>query len=253
MNGDIAMYANYAERLDAERAFLDTEIRRLRSMNHIVAFAASCCQRMLPNIYSFDSYEGTGNGIIADRAVDLLWQSLGDGRWPSTTNLDELLETLQSCVFDEDSKSMFTAMAQEGTGAIEYAIRFARDPEKIDIVVQIAVWGQEAIIDWIENTMVYDFSEKNALVREYSEHCREPQYDEGIISPEHLNWLDQHPLLSAERQKQRFDLQMLQRPPALTTELIECLRQSSNCKGVQPFLRGIIKKEWIREPRTERG
>jgi hypothetical protein len=55
------------------------------------------------------------------------------------------------------------------------------------------------------------------------------------------SWIEQSPLMIDELRKQHEDLERLAATRILTTKLLSDLRQSSQGRGIQPQLRGLVR------------
>jgi uncharacterized protein YjaG (DUF416 family) len=186
-----------------------------------LAFAASCCERMIDNYSAFTALENWGNPVLVQQGLDEIWKFLG-GQDISFEYARQLINSIEKVIPDSDDFSnLFTFSAQNAANSICYSLESLEDanPEKIAIVGRLCIEALESYLYWITDT-------------DTQVHMTDPKLDE---------WIAHAPLLYAELQKQQKDLELISSHPELSATFLESLRSSSHNIGIQPFARGFIK------------
>ena len=182
--------------------------------SHRVVFAASCCERLLPNYSAFGREEGWGDFTILRTALDEVWQIL-QGKPLNVTEISQLIENCVDAVPDaDDVSSSYIAEAQEAASAIGVTIQLCLDPTPQDAIAVVRAVKETlfGFVDWIEESKdPTGWGEKP-----YAELTKE---------------IDNHPFSVREMAKQREDLQRLKEVETLDREFLERLRTSSHNNG----------------------
>ncbi len=79
---------------------LEKEIEGLPPL-HQVAFAASCCERLLPNYNVFSRLESWGNPSVLRTSLDEVWQIL-QGKQVDAATIRQLVEDCADVIPDSD-------------------------------------------------------------------------------------------------------------------------------------------------------
>lgn len=188
---------------------------------HRVAFAAACCERMLPNYEAFVALERWGDPSVARGALDRVWQSL-EGHPLGRAEVAELYEACVGVVPDtEDFTSLFVGAGGNAVASVAYTLQCTLDgdPTQATLPGRLAVESLEAYLARVNDP-------------ETGAHAADPSFFEQL-------W--RYPLMTAELDKQERDLETLSRAAELTPALLEELRQSSRRAGIRPFERGLVK------------
>lgn len=195
----------------------------LISHRHRIAFAASCCERLLPNYQAFWVMERWGNPRILRKAMDKVWAV------PKDDNLSDLeVNELQSQCSDvmpdtEDFTSFFAGLAINAVAAIIHTLIYCLNSDLNELLL-VSRLSSESVENYL-----------NAVNDPHTGvHAAKKQFDDWILTA---------PLLHAEVEKQKQDLEILSSSTDLTTTLIESLRLSSRKTGIQPFNRGLVVKK----------
>lgn len=189
---------------------------------HRAAFAAACCERMLPNYEAFVALERWGDPNVLRGALDRVWQSL-EGRPLGRAQAADLFEACVSVGPDtEDFTSLFVGAAGNAAASVAYTLQCALDgdPTQATLAGRLAVESVFAYLARVNDP-------------ETGVHADDPTFDEQL-------W--RYPLMAAELRKQEGDLLTLSRAAALTPALLEELRRSSQRAGIRPFERGLVKR-----------
>lgn len=190
-------------------------------LHHRIAFAASCCERMLPNYHAFAVMEDCGDVAKVNEALEMLWQFASTGK----LNVEETLQTISACEgFLPDSEeylSLFTGSAINAIAALIHSLRSSMDGdcERVAQVAQLVVDTNDEYL-YIVNT---------------------PGINVYQATPEFDTWIKNSPLMVAELEKQQQDIQVLQRSSTLTEKILDDLRTSSRTVGIHPIRRGLIR------------
>lgn len=188
---------------------------------HRTAFAASCCERLLPNYAAFSRVEGWGRPEVLREALDEVWAALRGG--PSREErVRALARTCAGLAPDtEDFQSLFVSAAGDAAAAVSYTLECCLDGDA----------GRAAMVGRLPVETLYQY-----LVRVNDPltgvHGADEAFEEQMLNA---------PLMSAELDKQERDLRLLRARASLTPELLEELRKSSGEVGIRPFERGLVK------------
>jgi uncharacterized protein len=198
-------------------------IRRLETLppRHRAAFAASCCERLLPNYAAFSRMENWGQPELLREALDEAWGIL-EGRDVPEERVRALMESCTEAVPDtEDFQSLFVSAAGDAAAAIAYTLECCLngDTEQAATVGRLAT---ETLYQYL--TRIND--------PETGVHVADTAFEESMLSA---------PLMIAELNKQQHDLGLLESQPALMPNLLKELRASSQAAGIRPFERGLLK------------
>ena len=180
-----AARARNGDRTEMEPAFDNATTRAALSKLQVhqqVAFAAACCERMLPNYATFMREVGWGDPGPLRRALDGLWLAC-EGKIPSETELRDLLARCETCAPDSDDfESLYVAAAQDAVFAICAVLDFLLDDDLDRLVSapQLATDSVDLVVQERENMDSAD-----------------PQLERKIL---------EHPLMQQELQRQKRDL-----------------------------------------------
>ncbi len=193
------------------------------SNEYRVAFAASCCERLVPNYDAFWVIENWGEPQVLHDAIEKVWAYV-DGISPSKEEINSLILACNDIMPDtEEFSSIFTGLAVNSVAAIIHTLRASieADLEELASVGSLAVECVDSYLSAVNDPKI-------------GIHSADKTFDD---------WLEHAPLLVAELNKQHEDIQFLKSWTGKNLELIKVLRQSSRTTGVQPFARGIFKQK----------
>jgi hypothetical protein len=197
--------------------------KRLEALppGHRTAFAASCCERMLPNYAAFSRVEGWGRPETLRGALDEVWAILG-GRPAREEHVRALVETCVELAPDtEDFQSLFVSAAGDAAAAVAYTLESCLDAD----AGSVATVGRLAT----ETLDQYLWRVNDPLT---GVHAADADFEAQMLKA---------PLMLAELDRQDRDIRLLQTHDALTPALLEELRESSAYAGIRPFERGLVK------------
>lgn len=189
---------------------------------HRVGFAASCCERLLPNFEAFSKMENWGDPSVLRRALDIVW-TVVTGVSLDPKELAELVAEIEPLIPDtEDFASIFTSAAQDAAASLTYTLECCRSGE-----VQLAALPARLAIGTLDIylNIVND-------VKVDVPHVADAVFEE---------WLSQSPLIKEEFAKQEKDLELLHSVVEIDTVVLVKLRDLSKTIGIQPFKRGLVK------------
>lgn len=192
----------------------------LLSPKHRTAFAASCCERLLPNYEAFVFQENFGDKLLLRNALDEVWQYLEEGNL-SKQRAEDLIQTLEDHApsdLDKEFHSIFLTAAQDAIGAVAYTLESCLNPTK-DVLTKIC--------DILTSTL-----------EEYSSIVNSPIAGSGV-DLDNMDWIYQSPLFKAEEEKKSRDLELLKAQQVVDEYVVNTLRQSATAVGIQPFLRNF--------------
>jgi uncharacterized protein YjaG (DUF416 family) len=190
-------------------------------VNHRIAFAASCCERLMPNYMAFYCMEKWGDPAVLRRALNEVWDFLTGTPLP----VEKIKELTQECIAQapdtEDFTSLFTSAAGDASAAIAYALESCIDGNEECI----------ALIGRLPTETLY----------QYLSTVNDPLVGSHIADPAFEEWIAKAPLIIVELEKQQQDLAILKSHTILEPDFLNQLRQSSAAAGLQPFGRGLLR------------
>ena len=202
-----------------DEAQLEEELLPL-AFEHRVAFAACCCERLLPNYRAFSLMEGWGDYLFLRGALDEVWSWLAGERL-SESNVRGAAERCAELAPDtEEFASLFVSAAGDAAAAVAYTLECCLDGE----AARAATVGRLAA----ESVYMYLLTVNDPLT---DAHASDPAFEQAMESA---------PLMRAEVGKQRADLDRLKSLRVLNSETLRGLRESSARSGIRPLERGLV-------------
>jgi len=191
------------------------------SSKYRTVFAASCCERLIPNYVAFSIMDNWGPPDVLENALEFVWVSLQVPRLDAQ-HVRALIQACQKIIPDtEDFTSLFSGAALNAAAAVCYTLMCLEDGK-----LEHAVYAGRLAIETIES---------------YLHTVNKPSLAVSFHDPTFSEWLDQAPLFISEMDLQRKTIQSLQSYPALDKAFLDAIRRSSSVTGIQPFLRGLVK------------
>jgi hypothetical protein len=185
---------------------LKTMLLRLSPYQQI-AFAAACCERMLPNYAAFSKMEKWGNTTFLRSALDEVWGLIEKNRCDKQT-IQRHVNQCESIVPDtEEFSSIYTSPALDAANAIIETLEccLSHDTAKI---VDVAGFARDTVDMYIQD--------KENIER------FDAQVEQQILS---------HPLMVREMKQQREDLHFLIETPILDGKSLQSYRKASDGKS----------------------
>jgi uncharacterized protein len=170
---------------------------------HRLAFAASICQRMLPNYAAFSKATGIGNFAKLRSALDEIWEIL-QGKPMNVEIIRQLLQDCQDAVPDRDDGGQYLYEAEETAIAILYTLeatleptpsRVAKVSEHVgDLLYNLVDTEKDTDPDWEEKSFDEQMKEVESLpfsVREIAKQNEDLQRLKSVktLDPDFLKWL----------------------------------------------------------------
>jgi len=188
---------------------------------HCIAFAASCCERLIPNYHAFVLMEHWGDSHSMQAALDIVWAFLEGG------NLEEVhvRQLIQSCKsaapHSDDFGSVFVGPAINAYAALAHTLEYCldKDTKHLASIIDLAIDTIDEYLNTVNFPKIGLFADDDSA------------FDE---------WIEQAPLMIAELEKQRQDLEALETLPELAPSFLANLRQSSSVVGIHPIKRGLV-------------
>lgn len=195
---------------------LEQELRQLSPL-HQVAFAASICERMLPNYNAFSRMENWGNPSVPRKALDEIWQLL-QGKPADVAKVRQLREDCgREDVFPEEDDfvdSYYVFEAQEALFALRATLLAYLD-SNLQNIIQVVKCAR------------FNTIESFIIARDKSFQAN-PHEDELEVIAEAIA---RHPLAVREMAKENEDLQRLKEIETLEPSFLEWLRTSFDTDG----------------------
>lgn len=190
-------------------------------VRHRLAFAASCCERLIPNHYAFSRMEEWGNSSQLRQALDEVWEFL-KGNELSEMLIGELMQRCEAQAPEtEDFSSLFVSAAGDAAAAVVYTLECCLDGDA----------NRAALVGRLAVDTIYQY-----LLRvndpQVGIHGADYSFEEQMLNA---------PLMVAELEKQQQDLVTLKSQSTLSEGLLLELRRSSSLLGIRPFERGLVK------------
>ena len=177
---------------------------------HRIAFAASCCERLLPNYNAFSRLENWGDPFVLRTALDEVWQIL-QGKPVDAAFIRKLIEDCEGVIPDSDDFGGLSDMlAQEAAIAICNSLEACLDPTPQQII---------KVVNCVTNT-IDAFLDESFNISESKV---------GLKSTEEA--ISSHPMAVREMAKQSEDLQRLKQAEKLDRDFLEWLRTSFDNDG----------------------
>ena len=195
----------------------------IQSLSHKLqmAFAASCCERLIPNYAAFSATEKWGDVQILNDALNKIWSYVGGVDFLETDLKESILLLETATPHSENFTSVFVSLAIDTASALFHGLQYIIEPRSANVIL-ISRLSIESI-----ETYLYSVNDPNLSV-----HGTEKALDD---------WVQQAPLLASELNKQIQDLALIKSWTGGNGELIQGLRQMSKNSGIQPFIRRIVK------------
>jgi uncharacterized protein YjaG (DUF416 family) len=170
----------------------------------LAAFAASCCQRMLPNYARFQREQGWGTLSALEEAAEAVWAFLRGGPLLADQAI-ALREACEAAAPDTESfDSIFVSSALDAAGALAETIALCRDPRP-DHALRVAIAARDSVDMYIQ--MTQDLAKEGA------------EMERAIAA---------HPLMLREIGKQSADLDTLASKESLDADALLRLRESAS-------------------------
>jgi hypothetical protein len=181
---------------------------------HQVAFAASCCERLLPNYNAFCRQVDWGDPSVPRNAIDEVWQIL-QGKPVDIARVNQLRENCgKEDIFPDDLDFGDDCLeAQEALMAIRATLQACIEPtvERIVKVAESTRYTIETHIPYRDDTFNITWEKDGS-----------EKFKEAIAS---------HPFAVREMDKEAEDLQQLKETKILDRDFLERLRTSFDNDG----------------------
>jgi uncharacterized protein YjaG (DUF416 family) len=185
---------------------LEHEISRLPRL-HRVAFAAACCERLLPNYAAFVRQVHWGDPGSLRSALDYIWSAVAGG----SADRDEIYRLIKQCdavIPDtEDFETSLVSAALDAGTAVAGTLRALLDGDPKH-VVEVASYCRDTVHMYIQERDDLDY--------------RDPLFDTKI---------ERDPLMKRELERQSAILSTLANNPVLDNRVVKWMRDESLDRG----------------------
>ena len=218
---------------------------RILDRSRKVAFAACCCERLLPNYLAAVSHSELGAelGSLSDQTEPLWTYSAAteNASLPRPQAIAELWTQRRLAL--NDSQIAWASLGEWAAGGMEYAFRLMASGDDFDCV-EVARCAYETVKEWSYLTQMYN-PEQDGADRELAISIGlGSRVEEAESAP--IRFVEKfgadYSIVKAELAKQLFDLQVLTKLNQTDAATLQTLRRSSQKRGVQPFLRGLLSE-----------
>lgn len=187
----------------------------LLPFNYQVAFAAACCERLLPNYNLFSREADWGNVLLLRNALDEVWHLL-QGKAIDVDFLSKLCDECEENLphDDDNHASAYVPEAQRACAAIccLLDICLEENPEQVPwIIMQIKDTLNEYLEWQLEQSLGSSW--------------------EQLSEAKKIRTINNHPFTLREMARQEEDLQKLQAATNLDADLLKWLRNASYNDG----------------------
>jgi len=185
-------------------------------------FAATCCERLLPNYRAFSLIENWGDPQVLENALEFVWTTVLSAKLDKEYSATLIRACEEVAPDSEDFDSLFTGNAIDAAGAIYYALHSLQD-QNPEHAINAGRTALRSVEDYLFGVNAPDFLPR-------------------VSDPKVHQWLDQAPLMKAEIYIQEITISELEsKGVPLDKTTIDNLRRTSAGTGIQPFLRGLVK------------
>ena len=186
------------------------------------AFAALCCERLLPNYQAFQVSEQWGDLSRLSASMDTVWNYVL-GHIIDETRVLELQAGCKAVAPDtEEYSSLYAELALTTASAVYMVLQTVLDKE-----AQTAVSVAELAL---------------TAVDEYLNRVTQPFLIVHGSNNEFEQWLQKAPMFNIERLMQQENLEIARTISTMSSEQINRARETERARGIQPFLRGLVKE-----------
>ncbi|MBZ8180548.1 YjaG family protein [Oscillatoria salina IIICB1] len=196
----------YSDRIKS----LKVEIEKLSPL-HRIAFAASCCERLLPNCYIFTREEGQGNPSPLRTALDEVWHIL-EGKVTKKETIQLLLTDCEKAIVPSDYvlESRYSAESHLAIVAISKTLKACLSKNNVEDIFKVIEVVGDTIFGFLD--IDKEITDPDWLQKSWEEEIEE---------------ISNHPFTLREIAKQNEDLQKLKEAETLEPKLLEWLRTTS--------------------------
>jgi uncharacterized protein len=165
-----------------------------------IAFAAACCERLVPNYMLFKNETNWGNEIPLKDGLDYIWNYLS-GFELSKEKVEGLIRECENIAPEsEDFDSLYTSLAQDAAFAICSALDYFI-VEDIGRIVQAATYAYDTVDLYVQEIEMMD-----------------------PVDPDLENKILNHRLIQGELKNQHDDLVILENESKMTPMFVAIFR-----------------------------
>jgi len=176
-----------------------------------IAFAAACCERMLPNYQVFYEAEHWGNPAVLREAIDLVWLYIASDEHQND-ELRKLSKEFDKLIPDsEDFVSLHTSAATAAALAILETVKCCINKDICE-AIDVADYSYDSIDLYLQFSGQVDIPKKVSAMK-----------FRKIIEPVLVN----HPLIQQELERQKCDLDLLASSEKLNKKVVGKLKNRS--------------------------
>jgi len=167
-----------------------------------LAFAAACCERLLPNYLVFNEESGWGDITTLRNALDQVWAFL-EGQGPSSQEIEDIAASCDAVTPDsEDFGSVYADLAQDACLAISNLLSYLFEGG-VEKVVYAVTYATDSVDLYVQEAGDMD--------------PNDPELEQKILT---------HPLMQRELAQQEKELEMIEQASSLSPEFLKQLRSA---------------------------
>lgn len=217
--------ADYDESMD-KYVKNEKEVRQLintLTFEQCVTFAATCCERLVPNYQAFSVVHKWGDPSLLFEALEFVWNVLKTGI-PSPVEANRLLSTIESITPEpENFQSIYVMQALMAIQGVSDLLNYMLSQDK-EYVLNVMTLASDAIYQFIQDVMF--------------------PMDVFAIPSNKTNelytWAYTAPILITELADQRKTVETLLEQRPQSADFLNELRQKAQSSGINPVRRGLI-------------
>ena len=204
-----------------------------------VAFAAACCERLIPAYAYFSRVAERGDTATLRAALDAIWEHLS-GAQPGTISFSTHAELCAACVPSHDGTTpILTSLAEIAGNCVLYTVESCDSfNPNVSVIASRSVIEAIDLYLWAAANPFPDASSLRGLFADAAPDERARRHRRVQTSLQ--DWIIESPLLRSELQEQLADVRRLRAHASLGRETLQALRSSASHRGLQLERRGLF-------------
>jgi|SRR5579862_7331370 len=230
---------------------LEQELSSL-SVLHRVAFASVCSERLLPDYLAFSTMANWGDYGMLTGLLDTAWKHVKGHSLDHATIQNVIDACLKLAPHSDLFPSHLSGLAQHAVGAVYNTLHCCLDGKASHAaaVGQLVADSVDMYLCWVGSPYI-DLSDEidemdSLLGIDETELSKAEQSKRTVSELQHrqndlFEWVSQSPLMKAECERQRQEINFLRRHPDINEEVVDQLRSHSRRCGIRLQARGVVR------------